>query len=47
MVCFGLVFGCFLAGMLVGAIAVFEWLAVRVLRWLLSDRRSSWLTKNL
>ncbi len=50
MVCFGLLLCCFFAGMLVGAAAVFEWLAVRVLRWLFSpefERRAAWLRKNL
>jgi hypothetical protein len=38
MACFGLLVCFFVAGMFVGATATLEWIAVRIVRWLLIKR---------
>lgn len=38
MVCFGFIVCFFFAGLLVGAAGVLEWIAVRVVRWILRER---------
>lgn len=41
MVCLGLIVCMFFAGLLVGAAGVLEWIAVRLVRWVLARRARS------
>lgn len=38
MVCFGFIVCFFFAGVLIGAVGILEWIAVRVVRWILRER---------